>query len=240
MRKPERMPWTTLKTVRIAADIPVVQGHPAYRSAKQGDFAAAIKLVSTILTAFELDRLQQEYRANSPILVGVHAVEELSINYIPQAMTAWLASRLGWEHDRDIVQINRVGHTRASGWHRLAHQPIFDGEVQSGGEYLLLDDFVGQGGTLANLRGFIEARGGLVIGALALTGKAYSSILAITGETLAALRAKHGNLEFWWREQFGFGFDAVTESEGRYLFRAENADAIRDRLAEAKQKDISR
>ena len=76
---------------------------------------------------------------------------------------------------------------------------------------------------------------GRVIGAMALTGKAYSSKLALTNETLNALRGKYGNFESWWREQFGFGFDALTESEGRYLLRAEDADTIRNRLAEAKQ-----
>jgi hypothetical protein len=60
--------------------------------------------------------------------------------------------------------------------------------------------------------------------------------LALTDETLKALRIKHGNLEPWWREQFGFGFDALTESEARYLIRAEDADTIRNRLVEAQQK----
>ena len=34
---------------------------------------------------------------------------------------------------------------------------------------------IGQGGTLANLRGRIEKRGGRVVGAVALTGKPYSA-----------------------------------------------------------------
>ena len=138
--------------------------------------------------------------------------------------------------ENSLVQINRVGHTKSSGWHRLAHQAQFDGDVQPGRAYLLVDDFIGQGGTFANLRAFIEGRGGRVIGALALTGKAYSSRLALTNETLNALKVKYGNFESWWREQFGFDFDALTESEGRYLLRAEDADTIRNRLAEAKQK----
>jgi len=99
-----------------------------------------------------------------------------------------------------------------------------------------MDDFIGQGGTLANLRAFIETKGGRVVGAVALTGKAYSSTLALTDETLKTLRIKHGNIESWWWEQFGFGFESLTESEARYLLRAENADTIRSRLAEAKQK----
>ena len=151
-------------------------------------------------------------------------------------MIAWLVKHTGFKSENSLVQINRVSHTKSSGWHRLAYQALFDGIIQPEKAYVLIDDFIGQGGTLANLRGLIEAHGGKVVGALALTGKAYSSILALTDNTLQALRAKHGDLEPWWRSNFGFSFDALTESEARYLERAEDADTIRNRLAAAKQK----
>ena len=51
-----------------------------------------------------------------------------------------------------LVQINKVGHTKSSGWHRLTHQALFDGKVSAKEKYLLLDDFIGQGGTLAILQ----------------------------------------------------------------------------------------
>jgi hypoxanthine-guanine phosphoribosyltransferase len=236
MTKPERIPWTTASTdVDIVADTALVQGHPAYRSAKQGDLDAALQLVSDVVSDDQIARLREKYAASRPLLTGVHAVEGVSVNVIPQAMVAWLARQIGLEMENSLVQANRVGHTKASGWHRLAHQARFDGEVQAGRAYLLMDDFIGQGGTLANLRAFIEARGGRVVGAMALTGKAYSSRLALTVETLNALRAKHGDLESWWRERFGFGFESLTESEARYLLRAEDADTIRNRLAAAEQ-----
>lgn len=56
-------------------------------------------------------------------------------------------------------------------------------------------------------------------------------------ETLRALRSKHGGeLEAWWKENFGYGFDCLTESEARYLERADSADLVRDRLLAARQK----
>jgi len=63
------------------------------------------------------------------------------------------------------------------------------------------------------LRGYIESKGGHVVGYTALTGRADSSILGLTQATLATLRQKHGQLENWWRGQFGFGFEDLTESE---------------------------
>ena len=50
---------------------------------------------------------------------------------------------------------------------------------------------------------------------------------------LAELRAKHGQLEDWWRERFGFGFEALTASEARYLSHTTDADTIRDRIVAA-------
>ena len=98
--------------------------------------------------------------------------------------------------------------------------------------YLMVDDFVGQGGTLANFRGHIESRGGAVIGAVTLTGKPHSATLALSEQLLATLRKTHGELENWWLGRFGFGFEALTESEARYLVRTPHADTIRSRLAE--------
>ncbi len=237
MKKPERTPWTSaLSRVDIMADTPIVQGHPAYQAAKQGDLNAAMRLVSDVMSDEPLNRLREKYTDSQPLLVGVQAIEGNSVNVIPQAMVARLAQQAGFEMESSLVQINRVGHTKSTGWHRIVYQALFDGAVKAGEAYLLMDDFIGQGGTLANMRSFIEARGGRVVGAVALTGKAYSSILALTDETLKTLRMKHGNIESWWREQFGFGFESLTESEARYLIRAEDADTIRNRLAEAKQK----
>jgi hypothetical protein len=101
-------------------------------------------------------------------------------------------------------------------------------------ETLLVDDFIGQGGTLANLIGYVESAGGHAVGATVLTGKPYSAKLAPDEEQIRALRAKHGReFENWWRERFGFGFDCLTRSEARYLEKSADAQAIRDRLIEA-------
>lgn len=71
---------------------------------------------------------------------------ETSVNRIPVAMAQWLHGKFGGAIDRSIVRINRVGHTGSSGWNRLAHQALFEGEVIAGKHHVLVDDFVGQGG----------------------------------------------------------------------------------------------
>jgi hypoxanthine-guanine phosphoribosyltransferase len=162
-------------------------------------------------------------------------VESAGINKIPAVMAEVLKERIGVPVAGNIVQANRAGHTGASGYERLAFPPLFEGDVSRGREHILVDDFVGQGGTLANLKGFIETAGGRVAGATTLTGKSYSARLNLRSETLMKLRDKHGSeLENWWKRQYGYGFDVLTESEARYLERADDADAIRNRIAQAR------
>ncbi len=116
----------------------------------------------------------------------------------------------------------------------MANQPLFAGSVVSGQNYVVVDDFVGQGGTLANVIGLLRSCGGNILGATVLTGKAHSAKLAPDGELLDALRHKHGReLEGWWRDVYGFGFDCLTRSEARYLEKSSDAESIRDRLIAA-------
>lgn len=81
---------------------------------------------------------------------------------------------------------------------------------------------------------YLAAKAGDV-GAATLTGKGYSAKLALSPQTLQLLRDRYDTeLESWWRQSFGYGFDKLTQSEARYILRAENADTIRDRIAQAR------
>ena len=132
-----------------------------------------------------------------------------------------------------------MAHTGADGYGRLARQAAFGGEV-AGFTYIMVDDFIGQGGTLANLRGWVEECGGTVVHAVGLTGKPYSAKLNPTKEQLDELREKHGaGLENWWAEQFGHTFDCLTQSEARYLARSPDVDTIRNRLAAAMREETA-
>lgn len=230
---PLRAAWPDGESdVFICAPESAVKGHPNYAAAKLGSAVDAWALVRSVMGA--ADRASFEsLLAGGRRLAAVQAFEGSAVNRIPDAMAQWLAEEFGAIAERSIVQINRVGHTGASGWSRLANQALFDGEVSSG-RYVLVDDFVGQGGTLANLRGYILAKGGQVDGYVALTGQARSAKIALTRATLSALRSKHADLEPWWQSKFGFGFDSLTESEAAYLLRVD-ADTVRNRLSEAGQ-----
>jgi hypothetical protein len=236
--KPHRIPLYDFPDVVLHAPESTVKGHPQYAAAKGGDDVAAVALVSEFIGERAVEQLGSLPRGRSLELVPIHALESQGVNEIPATLAAELSRRLGLPVNRAVVQLNSVGHTGADGFTRLANQALFDGPIQSGRAYLIVDDFVGQGGTLANLIGFIRSQGGEVLGATVLTGKPYSAKLAPDEAQIRALRAKHGaELEEWWRQRFGFGFECLTRSEARYLENTPDADAVRSRIAAAGSAD---
>jgi hypoxanthine-guanine phosphoribosyltransferase len=233
--KPTRTEWGCFPDVLIHADESVVKQHSDYAAAKAGDVAAAKQLVSDVLNSKVAACIRNALGGSNSNITPVFAEEKMGINRIPAVFAEVLGEYLDLPVYDEIVQINKVGHTGASGYHRLAYPALFDGEVQQNATYLLVDDFIGQGGTLANLKGYIESKGGRVMLATTLTGKPYSAKLTPSIETIHGLRQKHGNeLENWWRQTFGYGFDHLTESEARYLERSDDALSIRNRLTAAR------
>jgi hypothetical protein len=235
---PHRVPWFGFPDVVICATESEVKQHPDYTQAKQGNVqeaAPAATRLSAALLAPETGEIVRGMVSDATWLVPVHALEGQGFNRIPAAFAEVLARQLGLQIETSIIQVNVVNHTGASGWQRMSAPPLFEGDVIEGRRYLLVDDFVGQGSTLANLRGHVAFHGGVVVGAVCLTGRADSVKLALTESTLDSLRAKHGpEIEEWWSQEFGYDFSCLTESEGRYLLRVEDADTIRTRISEAR------
>lgn len=230
----KRYPWQNFPPLIIHADESDVKKHPSYPAAKAGNPASAFDLVSQMVSERCLTQLSQLYSAQNPVLVSAHAVETSGVNAIPQAMAEYLGSKLHWLVESSIVQSNVVAHTGADGFSRLARQAEFDGSVSKHACYVLVDDFVGQGGTLANLRGFLLHNSAQVIGGTVLTGKLYSAMLSSDEQQINHLREKHGTeLESWWFSHFGFGYDCLTRSEARYLLNTPAAERIRNKIAQA-------
>jgi hypothetical protein len=227
---PERFP-----DVVIHGDLQPRNRHPKLAIAKAGDAAAALALVRDLLSEVAISRLRGLLQGRQPFVVPVTAIEVAGFNAIPDAMTQEIGERLRLTPlSGTIIQSNKVAHTRADGWHRLVTPATFIGTVVAGADYLLVDDHIGFGGTLANLRGHIEANGGHVLGMTTLTETGGGREIAIRRETLLMLQSKHGNeLEQFWRTIFGHDIDCLTNLEAGYLSRVESLDAIRTRMAQA-------
>ena len=234
--KAPRVPWRDFPDVFLHAGESQVKGHPWYSSAKSGDADAAVELVQALINSAQVETLRKFLAGQMPLLASAHAYETAGVNAIPEVFADELAVRLGLATDNQIVQTNVVAHTGSDGFGRLARQPLFAGEICVGACYVLVDDFVGMGGTLANLRGFVEGGGGLVLAAVTLTGKPHSARLRLDDRQLVELREKHGTeLEKWWQDRFGHAFDCLTQSEARYLAHSPDVETIRDRIVAAEQ-----
>ncbi|MDP8032961.1 recombinase [Pasteurella atlantica] len=212
--------------------------HPLYLKAKNGDVKSGYFLARDLVTQRAIQQLNQlVIDKKKTVIVPVHALETISINMIPLAISQVLSAHLGIPICTDIVQSTKVSRTSKDGWYRVANSPRFKGDFPAGYHAIILDDTQTQGGTLAALKGFIEYQGGEVIASYALTGKQYSKQLRLSTNTLKTLRENYGTLEEWFIEQKGYSFACLTEWEARFILNSRRTpDAVRNILFEKELK----
>ncbi|EPG9766618.1 phosphoribosyltransferase [Escherichia coli] len=239
--KAERAEWGSFPSVIRNADLGALAKEPEYQAAKSGDMTAALDLVDRLMTDDTVERLSEMLHGRNPKVVPVLAVEESGTNKIPLAIAHVLADRLGLSVETGVVQIERVHRTNAGADHRLAFNPVFEGSVERGQSYIVVDDTLTMGGTIASLRGFLENRGGDVIAAAVMTAHAGALDMAVKPKMLTAIAEKHGTaMDSFWKENFGYGIDKLTQGEAGHLRAAASVDAIRDRISAARNEGSQR
>ena len=237
----ERAPWGDFPPVIRNGDLHSSKKVPEYQAAKAGNMPAAINLIRRLLTDDTVEKTRRQIRGSKPLVLPVLAVETSGNNKIPLAMAKVLARRLNLEVESNIVQSERVGRTGTGADHRLAFNPSFEGKVKTGQAYLIIDDTLLMGGTIASLRGYIENRGGRVVGASVMDSQEGAVDIVVKPKMLAAIENKHGpSMNQFWQENFGYGIDRLTQSEAGHLRRATSVDEIRDRLAKARHEGSER
>lgn len=237
----ERAPWGDFPKVIRNGDLGSLTNEPEYQAAKQGDTEAALALVDRLVSDDTVAQLKTLIGDEKPRIVPVLAVEASGNNKIPLAMAEVLADRLGLEVELDIIQREKVGRTGAGSDHRLAFNPTFEGAVAAGQKYIVVDDTLTMGGTVASLRGYIENNGGKVMAASVMTAHEGALDLAVKPKMLAGINEKHGPaMDAFWKESFGYGIDRLTQGEAGHLRAAPSVDAIRDRIAAARHEGVKR
>lgn len=232
--KPLRAPWEdSFPPVLIHAQKSEVTTHPWFAAARTGDVDAAALLVADTCSGAVADRLAALGEGQPPLLASVHAARRDGVNVLPDVLAHALQLLLGWDIDMDVVQANIVDHSGTVGFAHLALQAVFDGPVEPGRAYVLVDDFIVHGGTLANLRGHILRHGGRVLCATVLTGNTTAATLQPAPEMVQEVRDKHAAIEPWWKEFFGYGFGCVTAVEARFLATNSNSTYVREQIEAA-------
>lgn len=231
----ERSPWDGFPPAVRNGNLGELQKEPEYLAAKRGDMEAALNLAERLVRPETVEQLKAMIGDEKPKIVPVLAAEAGGNNMIPLAYAEVLADRLGLETETGIIQREKVHRTDSGADHRLAFNPSFTGDVEPGQKYLIVDDTLAMGGTLSSLKGYIDNRGGKVIGASAMTAHEGALDMAVKPKMLAGIEAKHGEaMNTFWKENFGYGIDRLTQGEAGHLRKAASVDAIRDRIAAAR------
>ena len=241
---PERSSWSD-KTARVVphSTIEKLKSHPDYGAAKAGDRAAGLRVARDLMKPEKIAELKKALAKEKQVIIiaPVRMREGGLDNAIPPLMAEVISDQTGWQVDTSIIQINDVAHTEKDAIDRLFAQAEFEGDVIPGATYVILDDVVTTGGTLANLKGFIESKGGKVKAIQTIGAAQFATNLKIMPATLKKLRETYGqNLKEALEFVYGGPIheENLTESEARTFIR--NKGEILERRRKARDEGQGR
>jgi len=210
--------------------------HPDYTAAKSGDIAAAARLVGDIVPGANLEEAARRF-GNDAIYGPVVAHEASGANAIPSLLASLYATKIGGKDETRIIQSYKAYQTGAGAMERMIARPRFEGQVDRGGRYVIVDDVSVMGATLAELAHHIRANGGEVVGSVLLVNASRSGSFAPERARVRAVERRFGDAI---RQEFGVELSALTGPETDYLLNFRDADALRDRIAAAKSERSER
>jgi hypothetical protein len=218
-----RTPWQDSPNVAVHTNMMAMKAHPAYAEAKGGDTKAARLVVKSFF--------KPEALASVASVDFVVPVMQLDVrerwNALPLELARSAARSLKARIPPLIVQDNVVHHTGADSLQRVIDQPSFTGTVLPG-KYLIVDDVVTLGSTLANLRGWIELNGGKVALASTLSAAIFSTKLTPDWSSITSIRSRFPHDLTSFTQDLGFPVDWLTNREARYVGGLKNLNSLRN------------
>ena len=187
---------------------------------KAGNEEAAVQLVDKLVNDNIISQLVEKYP--NAIVAPVPSMEtaDKKPNAIPLAY-ARKFEKAGLKIAEDIIEIDSAHHTGKKAFKRVVNRPHFDGTIENGKEYIIVDDVYAMGGTINSMKNFIEDKGGIVVAVSTLTPSVENSkILAITDENLNSLKSldQKGDLLNAIRKlDIAENFEALTDPIGKYI-----------------------
>jgi hypothetical protein len=219
-----------------------LMGHPCFEAAKkQGDLKAARELAADLLDAAALRAFARRHANARLISVGGLPGDA---NQIPRAFAEAVAGATGLGLDFGVTKANSPKHTGSNAIRRFMSRAEFEGRAVAGATYIMLDDVMTQGGTISELRQFIQRGGSRAVGVATLAFTASRNFsdgihLAPTPGTrrevaerfeekgLRELLASHGIYEG--------NPDAMTESEARLVLRYDSLEKLAGAMGAARK-----
>ncbi|MBR5940177.1 MAG: toprim domain-containing protein [Neisseriaceae bacterium] len=235
MARPERSAWGDFPPLLRNGSLEEMKSHPDYIAAKSGDFSAANKMVDELIKPETLQQINQMIGDKKPIVIAVQAEESAGRNRIPAALANAIAEYNDWEVDNKIFQADHIGRTGTDSSFRLAFNPVFRGEVEQGRDYLIVDDNSTMGGTIASLKGYIENRGGKVLGGVVLSARKTALDIVPTQKQFNNIQEKFGEEpNHYWEQEFGYGIDKLTRGEVGVIRTSPTFELIKVRIDHAR------
>lgn len=260
--------YQKFKGLKPGARLPQDVMAAKYEAAKRRlDHNAANDLIKAIWNAQVVTRLVEAVNdtLDDPIIVypnpGFADPESISLNggepgkttnALPAVHARILSRILAGEVDDRIQQDSRVGRTDMNRFQRFVWQPSFSGPVLIGRSYIIVEDVVTLGGTVAALASYIHRHGGRVIAVASLASQngPLTTPLALRNNTLRRLNRVFGSgFSDFWGEAIGHAGTCLTDGEGAFLVDwkpdqgasgARNEDSkiqrLRARLARVREK----
>ncbi len=249
MEKYQRVPWKNFppavandKMGSLRFDSKDVEA-PEYDGAKRkGSASDAIDLIRRKLSpekTAELENFLKKEKVDFAklVILPVDALEGEGKNKIPLAIAKVLSERLGGVFvDTEIKQADKVSRTGQGINHRLAFMPTFVGKVEDK-EFLIVDDTLRVGGTIANLRGYIDHNGGKTAGVFVMQSDEQSLTLQPSEKTYNKLYRKHNRekVDDFCRKEFGFDSTCLTRGEAGNIAAAASLDDMERRISDARE-----
>ena len=223
-------PRRPIEKIRLMTSPAKLKSHPDYKVAKAGDSQAAVRVAAAVVKPDKIRALAADHP--DAVLVPVRAEEAAGANQLPVALAGVIRRITGLEVDHGIVQSVRAHRTGKGRAYRMEHRPQFKGDAVAGREYILIDDMATMGGTLGELRHYIESRGGIVVDAVTLAAAQFGNVFGLTPQTEAGLLARAGvnYLRQFLKERglYGGNWKYLSEGEGRAVLQALPPDGGRD------------
>jgi len=194
-----------------------------YEEAKQGNMDAAHDVVKKCVKQNRIKEFCNEFSDALALPVN-------SQNAIPKA----LAKEIGLKMWDKVLRTDTVKRKKLSAIQRLQHKPVFTGHIEKDAKYVIVDDVISQGGTIASLRRYVLSHGGKVAAVMALAYSIGSYDIAPTSDKYIRLFSKF-EMSVFWLQEMGIirSYGELTNSQARYLLRFASARNIHKNILKA-------
>ncbi len=200
----------------------------SYEDAKRnGSLDKAVEVVA------ELVGDGREYRDlftdKDAVLVPVMGEERTQgKNQLPIALAMKLSELGGQQVNMSVSGTHPKARTGATWLDRvMSPLPKWSGEIQSGRNYIIVDDVITSGITANSLKDWIEGRGGKVTAVTALAVSRYGRKLGVTEEQAERIRELDreecgGALGTFYKWRYADGIEGMTHHEAKFVIESKN------------------